>query len=66
MRSIYRKRPITGVLLMAGLIDAIIGGANDRPDLFTFALILVGIALTVRWIRWQGIPGTHRNESFLK
>ena len=51
---------------MAGLIDAIIGGANDRPDLFTFALLLMGIGLTVRWIRWQRIPDTHRNGSLLK
>lgn len=66
LRSIYRKPSITDILLMAGLIDAIIGGANDRPDLFTFALLLMGIGLTVRWIRWQRIPDTHRNGSLLK
>ncbi|MFZ4667616.1 MAG: hypothetical protein ACOYME_14420 [Prochlorotrichaceae cyanobacterium] len=63
LRSTYRKRPLTGILLTAGLVDAVIGGANDRPDLFTFALILIGVALTLRWIRWQGILVSHLHRS---
>ena len=56
IRSTYGKYPISGALLTAGFVDALIGGVNDRPSLFTFGLGLVGIALTLRWIRWQRLP----------
>lgn len=55
-RPLYRQHPINGMIITAGLANALIGGSNDRPGLFTFGLSLMGLALAARWIRWQSRP----------
>lgn len=52
-RSLYRKHPLSGMMLTAGVVNAILGGSSDRPGLFSFGLGVVGIALALRWIRGQ-------------
>jgi len=52
-RSLYHRHPISGMMLTAGVVNAIIGGSSDRPGLFSFGLGVVGIALAVRWLRGQ-------------
>ncbi|MFZ9740183.1 MAG: hypothetical protein ACO3EZ_19560 [Prochlorotrichaceae cyanobacterium] len=55
-RSLYHKNPVSGMMLTAGVVNALIGGSSDRPGLFSFGLGVVGIALAIRWIRWQRSP----------
>lgn len=58
-RSLYHRHPLTGMMITGGLVNAMIGGANDRPGLFTFGLVAMGLALGVRWVRWQRLPAPH-------
>lgn len=55
-RSLYHRNPVSGMMLTAGVVNAIIGGSSDRPGLFSFGLGVVGIALAVRWLRGQKSP----------
>lgn len=49
IRSLYRKEPITGVLLTAGVVDAIIGGTGGYETLLAIGLGMAGLAIGVRW-----------------
>ena len=55
-RSLYHTAPVSGMMLTAGVVNAILGGSNDRPGLFSLGLGVVGVALAIRWIRWQKRP----------
>ncbi len=45
----YRKEPIPSFLVTIGLVNAIIGGLNDRTGLFSLGLATVGGAILWRW-----------------
>ncbi|HEY9781792.1 MAG TPA: hypothetical protein V6D09_16845 [Leptolyngbyaceae cyanobacterium] len=49
LKSAYRKEPIPSFLITIGLVDAVIGGLDERWLLFTFGLGTVGIAIALRW-----------------
>jgi hypothetical protein len=51
LRSVYRKEPITGFVIIAGSVDVAIGGIDSSTSLVIFGLSAVGIALALRW--WQ-------------
>ncbi|PSB30288.1 hypothetical protein C7B70_16510 [Chlorogloea sp. CCALA 695] len=55
LSSMYRKEPIPSFLVTIGLVNAIIGGLNDRTGLFSLGLATVGGAILGRW-RMQQKP----------
>jgi hypothetical protein len=59
LKSAYRKEPISSFIVIIGVVDAVIGGAGERWSLLTFGLLMVMLAIGLRW--WQ----TQRKESEL-
>ena len=59
LRAAYRKEPISSFIVIVGAVDAVIGGAGERWSLLTFGLMMVLIAIALRW--WQ----TQRRETEL-
>ncbi len=51
VKSAYRSEPITSFVVTVGAVDAAIGGIGNSGSLFSFGLLLVGIAAMMRW--WQ-------------
>lgn len=56
LKSAYRREPIPSFLITIGLVDAVIGGFDDRWSLFTFGLGTVGVAIALRWWLLQQRP----------
>jgi hypothetical protein len=53
LKSVYRKEPITSLVITAGAVDAVIGGLNDRWSLFTFGIGAISVAIAMRWWQFQ-------------
>ncbi|MFN5515291.1 MAG: hypothetical protein ACK5CA_11215 [Cyanobacteriota bacterium] len=51
-RNFYRREPISSFILTLGAADAVIGGVGERWSLCSLGVILVLLALGIRW--WQG------------
>ncbi len=51
LKSAYRKEPISSFIVIVGAVDAVIGGAGERWSLLSFGLVMVVLAVAVRW--WQ-------------
>lgn len=51
LKSAYRKEPISSFIIIMGAVDAVIGGVGERWSLLTFGLMMVLLAVAVRW--WQ-------------
>lgn len=51
LKSAYRKEPISSFIVIVGAVDAVIGGVGERWSLLTFGLMMVVIAVALRW--WQ-------------
>jgi hypothetical protein len=49
MQSLYRREPITGFMLTAGLVDALIGGMGGYRVLLAIGLGTAGLAIGIRW-----------------
>ena len=49
LSSLYRKEPIPSFLVTIGLVDAAIGGLDNRLGLLSFGIITIGSAITLRW-----------------
>ena len=49
LSSVYRREPIPSFLVTIGLVNATIGGLNDRTGLFSLGLATVGGAILWRW-----------------
>lgn len=53
-RSIYRKEPISGFILILGATDALIGGASGRWSLFSIGLVIALLGIVMRWQGQRG------------
>ncbi|MDJ0731767.1 MAG: hypothetical protein QNJ33_17445 [Crocosphaera sp.] len=51
MRTLYRKEPISSFILVAGAVDAVMGGVGQRWSLFSFGLFIVSLAIILRWLQ---------------
>ncbi len=56
LKSAYRREPLPSFLITIGVVDAVIGGFDDRWSLFTFGLGTVGVAIALRWWLQQQRP----------
>lgn len=50
-KSAYRKEPISSFIVIVGAVDAVIGGVGERWTLLSFGLMMVVLAIAIRW--WQ-------------
>lgn len=51
LKSAYRKEPISSFIVIVGAVDAVIGGVGERWTLLSFGLMMVMLAVAIRW--WQ-------------
>lgn len=51
LKAAYRKEPISSFIVIVGAVDAVIGGVGERWSLLSFGLMMVVLALVLRW--WQ-------------
>lgn len=49
LRSVYRKEPISGFILILGATDAIIGGFGGRGSLLSIGLLIALLGIIMRW-----------------
>ncbi len=57
LKSAYRKEPLISVLITMGVVDALIGGFDDKWSLFAFGLGTAGVTLLLKlWLRQQRRP----------
>ncbi|NEO30704.1 MAG: hypothetical protein F6K36_09780 [Symploca sp. SIO3C6] len=59
LKSAYRKEPISSFIIIVGVVNALIGGFDERWSLLTFGIMVVALAFVIRW--WQ----TQRRETEL-
>lgn len=57
LKAAYRKEPISSFIVIVGVVDAVIGGVGERWSLLSFGLMMVMLAVAIRW--WQ----TQRRET---
>lgn len=50
-KSAYRKEPISSFIVIVGAVDAVMGGVGERWTLLSFGLMMVVLAIAIRW--WQ-------------
>ena len=48
-RSVYRKEPISGFILVLGATDALIGGVGGRWSLLSMGLLIALLGIIMRW-----------------
>ena len=53
LRSVYRKEPISGFLLILGATDALIGGFGGRWSLLSIGLVIAIMGMVIRWRQSQ-------------
>ncbi|AFZ16885.1 hypothetical protein [Allocoleopsis franciscana] len=51
LKAAYRKEPISSFIVIVGSVDAVIGGVGERWSLLSFGLMMVVLAVALRW--WQ-------------
>ena len=49
LRTVYRKEPISGFILILGVTDALIGGLNGRSSLLSIGLLIALLGIIMRW-----------------
>ncbi len=51
LKAAYRKEPISSFIVIVGAVDAVIGGVGERWSLLSFGLMMIMLAIALRW--WQ-------------
>lgn len=51
LKAAYRKEPISSFIVIVGAVDAVIGGVGERWSLLSFGLMMMVLAIALRW--WQ-------------
>lgn len=49
LRSVYRKEPVSGFILILGGTDALIGGLGRQGSLLSIGLLLALLSVLMRW-----------------
>lgn len=63
LRSVYRKEPISGFLLILGATDAILGGVGGRWSLLSIGLAIALLGIVLRWRQEQQKTKTPATET---
>ena len=48
-RTVYRREPFSGFILVLGTTDALIGGLNGRGSLLSIGLLIALLGIVMRW-----------------
>ena len=48
-RTVYRKEPVSGFILILGATDALIGGFGGRGSLLSIGLFIALLGIIMRW-----------------
>lgn len=54
LKAAYRKEPISSFIVIVGAVDAVIGGVGERWSLLSFGLMMMVLAVALRWWQSQG------------
>lgn len=49
LRTVYRKEPVSGFILILGATDALIGGFGGRGSLLSIGLLIAFLGIVMRW-----------------
>ncbi len=49
LRTVYRKEPVSGFILILGATDALIGGFGGRGSLLSIGLFIALLGIIMRW-----------------
>ena len=49
LRSVYRKEPVSGFILILGVTDALIGGIGGSGSLLSIGLLVALLGIIMRW-----------------
>jgi hypothetical protein len=49
LKSFYRKEPITGIIITAGAVNALLGSTNAIGTPFVLGVVAAGGAIAYRW-----------------
>lgn len=63
IKNTYRKERLSSLLILAGTIDLLIGGFNERATLIAFGLVIVLGSIAWRWLQMQPIQSTSVNQT---
>ena len=53
LKSAYRKDPISSFVMTVGAVDAVIGGVGERWTLMSFGIMMILLAIAIRWLQIQ-------------
>jgi len=63
VKATYRKEPISSFILVIGAVDVLIGGVDERWTLFSLGMMIVLIAIALRWWNTQKPQPTQRDNA---
>jgi hypothetical protein len=63
LRSVYRKEPVSGFLLLLGVTDALIGGLGGRESLLSVGLLIALLGAVMRWRQGEKKPKAIATET---
>lgn len=52
LKTFYRREPLSSFILIVGAVDSVMGGVGSRWSLCSLGVMLLLLALGIRW--WQG------------
>jgi hypothetical protein len=58
LRSVYRREPLSGFILVLGVTDILLGGIGGRWSLLSVGLVIALTGMLLRWRHTHKIPTT--------
>lgn len=49
LRTVYRKEPVSGFIIILGATDAVVGGLGGRGSLISLGLLIALLGIMMRW-----------------
>jgi hypothetical protein len=63
LRSVYRREPLSGFILVLGVTDILLGGIGGRWSLLSVGLVIALTGMLLRWRHSHKIPPTVVEQS---
>lgn len=63
LKSAYRKEPISSFILIVGAVDAVIGGVGERWTLLSFGVVMVLVAIALRYLQLSSRQPSNLEET---
>ncbi len=62
LRTVYRREPVSGFILILGTTDALVGGLGGRGSLLSVGLLIALLGIIMRWRQIEKKPKAIANE----